>query len=93
MHAGQMDLRSPIFAWRQLNGHADPPSIPIFDEIRAIAIAVLCGIVIAALNFAWQHARETRADVKNSGEGVRTYVLHGTLFFASTANFQDLFEP
>jgi len=54
---------------------------------------VLCGIVIAALNFAWQHAREIRAEVKNSDEGARIYVLHGTLFFASTANFQDLFQP
>jgi len=65
-------------------------AITVFTDL---AIAVLCGIVIAALNFAWQHAREIRADVKNSDAGTRTYVLHGTLFFASTANFQDLFQP
>lgn len=65
-------------------------AITVFTDL---AIAVLCGIVIAALNFAWQHAREIRAEVKDSGKDARTYVLHGTLFFASTANFQDLFKP
>jgi SulP family sulfate permease len=30
-----------------------------------LAIAVMCGIVIAALNFAWQHAREIRADIED----------------------------
>ncbi|BET11572.1 SulP family inorganic anion transporter [Pandoraea sputorum] len=71
--------------------------ITVFTDL---AVAVMCGIVIAALNFAWQHAREIRAEVVDGAEGVdgksvdaRTYVLHGTLFFASTANFQDLFRP
>ncbi|MTV36100.1 SulP family inorganic anion transporter [Duganella radicis] len=57
-----------------------------------LAIAVLCGIVIAALGFAWRHAREIRADVAMEGE-VKTYTLHGTLFFASVARFNDLFDP
>ena len=37
-------------------------------------------------------ARNTRRG-ENSNEGARTDVLHGTLFFASSANFQDLFQP
>jgi len=57
-----------------------------------LAIAVLCGIVIAALGFAWRHAREIRADAALAGE-VKTYTLHGTLFFASVAHFNDLFDP
>jgi SulP family sulfate permease len=58
-----------------------------------LAVAVLCGIVIAALSFAWRHAREIRADVAQGADGVKTYTPHGTLFFASIAHFNDLFDP
>jgi SulP family sulfate permease len=58
-----------------------------------LAMAVMCGIVIAALSFAWQHARDIRADVDDTVAGQRTYTPHGTLFFASTAHFQELFVP
>ncbi|SFV14369.1 SulP family inorganic anion transporter [Pseudoduganella namucuonensis] len=61
-----------------------------------LATAVLCGIVIAALSFAWQHARDIHADVDDGMEGlegVRTYTPHGTLFFASATHFQELFKP
>ncbi len=58
-----------------------------------LAIAVLCGIIIAALNFAWQHAREIHADIDDSVPGARTYTPRGTLFFASTVHFQELFAP
>jgi SulP family sulfate permease len=58
-----------------------------------LAVAVLCGIVIAALSFAWRHAREIRADVVEGADGVTHYTPHGTLFFASIAHFNDLFDP
>ncbi|SAK82325.1 sulfate transporter [Caballeronia arationis] len=64
-------------------------TITVFTDL---AIAVLCGVVIAALNFAWQHAGEIRSDTKDEPGG-RTYVPHGTLFFASSAHFQGLFDP
>ena len=57
-----------------------------------LAVAVLCGIVIAALSFAWRHAREIRADVALGEDGVKRYTPHGTLFFASIAHFNDLFD-
>jgi SulP family sulfate permease len=56
-----------------------------------LAAAVLCGVVISALHFAWQHARELRAEVVDHPDGSRTYRLHGTLFFASTTAFLDAF--
>jgi SulP family sulfate permease len=58
-----------------------------------LAVAVLCGIVIAALSFAWRHAREIRTDVALDAGGVKHYTPHGTLFFASIARFNDLFDP
>ncbi|MRW91985.1 STAS domain-containing protein [Duganella sp. FT80W] len=56
-----------------------------------LATAVLCGIVIAALSFSWRHAREVRSEVAVV-DGVKTYTPHGTLFFASIAHFNELFE-
>jgi SulP family sulfate permease len=67
--------------------------VTVITVFTDLAVAVMSGIVIAALNFAWQHAREIRADIKDGMDGSSTYVLHGTLFFASTGNFQDLFKP
>ncbi|KAF1045582.1 MAG: Bicarbonate transporter BicA [Herbaspirillum frisingense] len=68
-------------------------TVTVITVFTDLAVAVLCGIVIAALNFAWQHAREVRADIEDSEDGSRTYLPHGTLFFASTARFLELFDP
>lgn len=57
-----------------------------------LATAVLCGVVIAALNFAWQHARELYATQHDEPDGSRLYQLHGTLFFASTTSFLNQFS-
>jgi SulP family sulfate permease len=65
-------------------------AITVFTDL---AMAVLCGIVIAALNFAWQHAHDMRADIDDAVAGQRTYAPHGTLFFASSARFLELFKP
>lgn len=89
------------FAWGSLRVLGKVPrndalviiAVTVITVFTDLAIAVLFGIVIAALNFAWQHAREIRVEVKSRGEDARTYVLHGTLFFASTANFHGLFKP
>ncbi|MDY7578973.1 SulP family inorganic anion transporter [Herbaspirillum sp. RTI4] len=68
-------------------------AVTIITVLTDLAIAVLCGIVIAALNFAWQHAHDIRTDSDTSQEGEITYTPHGTLFFASTSHFQALFHP
>ncbi|WP_248795753.1 SulP family inorganic anion transporter [Pseudomonas sp. MWU13-2105] len=64
--------------------------ITVFTDL---ATAVLCGIIIAALNFAWQQARELYADSHVEADGSKLYRLHGTLFFASTAPFLNQFDP
>jgi SulP family sulfate permease len=89
------------FAWGSLRVLGKVPrqdalvivAVTVITVFTDLAVAVLCGIVIAALNFAWQHARDIRTDIDDSeaGAGVRTYLPHGTLFFASTVHFQELF--
>jgi SulP family sulfate permease len=65
-------------------------AITVFTDL---ATAVLCGIIIAALNFAWQQARELYADSHLEADGSKLYRLHGTLFFASTTPFLNQFDP
>ncbi|MNC65090.1 putative transporter [compost metagenome] len=54
---------------------------------------MLCGIIIAALNFAWQQARQLYADCHLEADGSKLYRVHGTLFFASTTPFLNQFDP
>lgn len=58
-----------------------------------LAMAVLLGVVVQALVFAWQHATHIFADRQTNEFGSRIYQLHGPLFFASTASFHALFDP
>lgn len=57
-----------------------------------LAMAVIIGVIVSALVFAWQHAKHIRADIKEV-DGVKTYELHGPLFFGSTSYFLELFDP
>jgi SulP family sulfate permease len=57
-----------------------------------LAIAVVVGVIVSALVFAWQHAKHIRVESFIDKNGSRVYELHGPLFFASVKNFQDLFN-
>lgn len=58
-----------------------------------LAIAVVVGVIVSALVFAWQHAKHINVkSYINDMEG-KVYELEGPLFFASVKNFQDLFDP
>jgi len=58
-----------------------------------LAIAVVVGVIVSALVFAWEHAKQINIKVSEDIQGSKTYELHGPLFFASVRNFQDLFDP
>jgi SulP family sulfate permease len=57
-----------------------------------IAMAVIVGVIVSALVFAWEHAQHIRADIKEK-DGIKVYELHGPLFFGSTSFFLELFDP
>lgn len=57
-----------------------------------LAIAVLLGIVVQALIFAWRHATHMLADI-HFEDDKKVYQLHGPLFFASVSSFRDLVDP
>jgi len=58
-----------------------------------LAIAVLIGVIIAALVFAWNHAKHITVVITRDNEDSKVYELHGPLFFGSVHNFQELFDP
>ncbi|RXU69121.1 sodium-independent anion transporter [Pseudomonas protegens] len=89
------------FAWASLRVIRKVPlndvlvilAVSVITVFTDLAMAVFCGIVIAALNFAWQQARELYADAHLEADGSKRYQLHGTLFFASTTPFLNQFDP
>ncbi|KAF1065924.1 MAG: Bicarbonate transporter BicA [Pseudomonas citronellolis] len=89
------------FAWASLRVVNKVPrhdvlviiAVTLITVFTDLATAVMCGIVIAALNFAWQHARELYAEAHVEANGSKHYSLHGTLFFASTTAFLEQFDP
>ncbi len=56
-----------------------------------LAIAVISGVIISALVFAWNHAR-IYARESMEEDGTKVYELEGPLFFGSTQNFIDIFN-
>ena len=58
-----------------------------------LASAVILGVIVSAMVFAWQHARHLDADIHLNEHGDKIYQLHGPLFFASVSSFKDLFDP
>ena len=58
-----------------------------------LAMAVVVGVIVSALDFSWKAAK--RIDVKTgiTPRGRKIYHLTGPLFFGSTANFQEMFNP
>ncbi|ANI17069.1 MULTISPECIES: SulP family inorganic anion transporter [Pseudomonas] len=89
------------FAWASLRVLNKVPAsdvlvivvVTVITVFTDLATAVLCGIVVAALDFAWKHARELYADSHLEADGSKLYRLHGTLFFASTTTFLEQFDP
>lgn len=57
-----------------------------------LALAVLIGVVISALAFAWENAKRIRARKHIDEKGVKHYEIYGPLFFASTTAFLEKFE-
>lgn len=57
-----------------------------------LATAVVVGVIVSALAYAWQNASRIRAKAYKTPEGARVYQVQGPLFFGSTAGFMELFD-
>lgn len=63
--------------------------VTIFADL---ATAVIIGVVLSALIFAWEKGRVIYVNVENNEDGSKTYKINGSIFFGSVSNFQDLFD-
>ena len=60
--------------------------------LHNLALAVLIGVIISALVFAWESAKRIRANQYLGADGAKYYEIYGPLFFASVANFNEKFD-
>jgi len=60
--------------------------------LHNLALAVLIGVIISALVFAWDNAKRIRARKHIDKNGVKHYEIYGPLFFGSTTVFNDKFD-
>ncbi len=88
------------FEWGSLRLFGKVPIKDIFvgllvgavTVIADLAIAVILGVIVSALIFAWEHAKVIEVSSSINDRGWKVYELKGTLFFASVKNFNDLFK-
>ncbi len=65
-------------------------AVTVFTDL---AIAVVVGVIVSALVFAWEHAKHINIRTYDDEQGSRVHELNGPLFFGSVKNFLELFNP
>ncbi len=89
------------FEWASLKTWNKMPKSDVFLMILVtlvtaflhnLALAVLIGVILAALFFAWDNAKRIRARKYIDENGIKHYEMFGPLFFASTAAFAEKFD-
>jgi SulP family sulfate permease len=65
-------------------------AVTVFTDL---AVAVVVGVIVSALAFAWEHAKHINVKGYDNEYDIRIYELSGPLFFGSVKNFLELFDP
>jgi sulfate permease, SulP family len=58
-----------------------------------LAIAVIVGVFVSALVFAWEHAKHILVEAREDHKGSTVYAVTGPLFFGSVTSFLERFDP
>lgn len=89
------------FEWASLKTFTKMPKSDIFVMVvvtlvtvflHNLALAVIIGVIIAALVFAWDNAKRIRARKRIDENGIKHYEIFGPLFFGSIAAFNEKFD-
>jgi len=89
------------FEWASFKAFTKMPKSDIFVMLvvtlitilmHNLALAVLIGVIISALVFAWENAKRIRARKYTDDNGVKHYEIFGPLFFGSTTAFAEKFD-
>jgi SulP family sulfate permease len=89
------------FAWNSLKVLRKIPTsdafvmilVTVVTVLTDLAIAVIVGVIVSALVYAWQNALRIRARSYFTPEGAKVYQVEGPLFFGSAEGFMELFTP
>jgi len=89
------------FEWATFKMFGKVPLADIFTSVLVaivtvmtdLAIAVIVGVIVSALVFAWEHAKQMQAKSFIDENGTKIYELRGPLFFGSVRAFSDIFDP
>lgn len=57
-----------------------------------LAVAVIVGVIISALAYAWENAKRIRARKTLDENGIKHYEIYGPLFFGSVTGFAEKFD-
>ncbi|MGJ5619284.1 SulP family inorganic anion transporter [Sulfitobacter sp. MF3-043] len=89
------------FAWNSLTILRKVPLMDAFVILlvtvvtvyKDLAVAVVVGVIVSALAYAWNNARRIHATTRESQreKGAKVYEIHGPLFFGSSDGFSELF--
>ena len=89
------------FEWASLKTFRRMPKSDVFVMVLVtlvtvflhnLALAVVVGVIIAALVFAWDNAKRIRARKYTDDQGVKHYEIYGPLFFGSVTVFNEKFD-
>lgn len=89
------------FEWASMRTFTKMPKSDIFVMVMVtlvtvllhnLALAVIIGVIIAALVFAWDNAKRIRARKHIDEHGAKHYEIYGPLFFGSTTVFNEKFD-
>ncbi|MGB0360807.1 MAG: SulP family inorganic anion transporter, partial [Endozoicomonas sp.] len=67
--------------------------VSVVTVLTDLAVAVIVGVIVSALIFAWEHAKHIRVEKQEDQDGSTIYNIHGPLFFGSTTHFLEQFSP
>lgn len=89
------------FAWRSLTIMSKIPLVDalviilvtVVTVVTDLAIAVIVGVIVSALAYAWNNAKRIHANIDTSKDGTKIYKIEGPLFFGSVEGFSEMFEP
>ena len=69
--------------------------VTVVTVLEDLAVAVIVGVIVSALVFAWKSASRIRAieRLSKTEKGAKVYEIEGPLFFSSTNSFIEIFNP
>ena len=66
--------------------------VTVVTVLEDLAVAVVVGVIVSALAYAWNNARRIHAVSYVTPEGAKVYQIQGPLFFGSSDGFSELFD-